>query len=408
VSAGQPRSKASHLEPIHPFPARMAPRIAHKELASRARCTVLDPMSGSGTTLATARLLGHRALGFDSDPLAVLLAQGWCADVDRDAVRRAGQRALGRAKHRFDSMGSAEAYPPRADAATKKYVRYWFSPKSRRQLVALASSIARVRDNTHRTVLWCAFSRLIITKDAGASLARDVSHSRPHRKFKSAPRLPFDYFSKSVDHVVDRLPFDDGRRRTPAKVRLGDARKLPLRRRSVDIVITSPPYLNALDYMRGHRLTLVWMGDSVRKLRDIRAASVGAETGLADADFPEALRPTLTALKLARLDSRHLGMLRRYVRDISEMTSEISRVLRPGGRAILVIGDSTLRGVAIRNSMLLQLLAEKRGLRLVRRRTRTLPENRRYLPPPGSVRRANRLRKRMRREVILEFKRRDL
>jgi hypothetical protein len=46
---------------------------------------------------------------------------------------------------------------------------------------------ARVHDEATRDVLWCGFSRLIITKSAGASLAMDLSHSRPHKEFTRAP-----------------------------------------------------------------------------------------------------------------------------------------------------------------------------------------------------------------------------
>src|ERR1700722_18679253 len=69
--------------PIHPFPARMAPGIALAALRdSRKSLTVLDPMSGSGTVLAVAQAHGHRALGVDVDPLAVLLAGVWTRPLD--------------------------------------------------------------------------------------------------------------------------------------------------------------------------------------------------------------------------------------------------------------------------------------------------------------------------------------
>ena len=59
--------------PIHPFPARMAPGIALEALGeSKASLRILDPMAGSGTVLAVARSKGHRAFGVDVDPLAVL------------------------------------------------------------------------------------------------------------------------------------------------------------------------------------------------------------------------------------------------------------------------------------------------------------------------------------------------
>jgi hypothetical protein len=60
------------IKSIHPFPARMAPELVWDELPdSLPRLRVLDPMAGSGTTLVTAKLRGHEAIGFDRDPLAI-------------------------------------------------------------------------------------------------------------------------------------------------------------------------------------------------------------------------------------------------------------------------------------------------------------------------------------------------
>ena len=65
------------IRSIHPFPARMAPDLAMERLKNiRRGALVLDPMAGSGTVLRQATELGHRALGFDTDPLAVLMAKG--------------------------------------------------------------------------------------------------------------------------------------------------------------------------------------------------------------------------------------------------------------------------------------------------------------------------------------------
>src|SRR5713226_7091505 len=88
--------------PIHPFPARMAPGIALEALGeSKTPLRVLDPMAGSGTVLAVARAKGHRAFGMDLDPLAVLLARVWTRTVDAERVKNKAAHVLDRAKAAF-------------------------------------------------------------------------------------------------------------------------------------------------------------------------------------------------------------------------------------------------------------------------------------------------------------------
>src|SRR5215831_10256587 len=189
--------------PIHPFPARMAPGIALEALAkSKSQLRVLDPMAGSGTVLAVARAKGHRAFGVDIDPLAVLLAGVWTRAIDQEEVKRSAAIVLERARASFPMVPARLAYPENSDDETREFIRYWFDDYSRRQLAALSTEIRRVEDEATRNALWCSFSRLIITKNAGASLAMDLSHSRPHREFTYAPVKPFNRFIWAVNSVV--------------------------------------------------------------------------------------------------------------------------------------------------------------------------------------------------------------
>jgi len=160
----------------------MAPEIVLDAIGGMSRpVRLLDPMMGSGTVLAIGRGAGHRVIGVDSDPLAVLLARVWTTTVDSGVVRDKAVEVLERAKNLFRTISAGDAYPRAKDAETRKFVRYWFDEYARRQLAALAVTISRVRDPDIRDFLWCGFSRLIITKQAGASLAMDLSHSRPHK-----------------------------------------------------------------------------------------------------------------------------------------------------------------------------------------------------------------------------------
>lgn len=79
----------------------MAPELAWDELPDNSkRLRVLDPMSGSGTTLVAARLRGHQAIGFDRDPLAVLIAKTWISNIDSEVVEKKAAEVLERARKR--------------------------------------------------------------------------------------------------------------------------------------------------------------------------------------------------------------------------------------------------------------------------------------------------------------------
>jgi DNA modification methylase len=392
--------------PIHPFPARMAAGIALEALgASDVQLRVLDPMVGSGTVLAVARAKGHCAIGVDLDPLAVLLAGVWTRSVDAQQVTEKAREVLGRAKHALKSMSVGRAYPRGGDDETRSFVRYWFDDYARRQLASLANSIGGVHDVTTREALWCGFSRLIITKSAGASLAMDLSHSRPHRKFERAPIKPFNRFLNAVETVVSNCPQDgDGASGPATLVKQGDARQLDIADESIDLVLTSPPYLNAIDYMRCSKFTLVWMGYGVRALRQIRAESVGSEVGLEEALSADWVQALFRHLRLRpALCTRDQALLARYAFDMNRVMSEVSRVLRRGGRAVYVIGDSMSKGTFIRNSAIVTTVAERHGLTLVSRQSRNLPPNRRYLPPPQRNESERAMDGRMRREVVVAF-----
>jgi len=396
-------------DPVHPFPARMAPDIALDAIAAATGpLRVFDPMMGSGTVLAVARSQGHHASGTDLDPLAVLIARVWTVAVDSDEVKDKAAEVLARARVLFARMTSAEAYPVHADNETREFVVYWFDPYARKQLTALALAISRVRDGVVRDVLWCSFSRLIISKQAGASLALDLAHSRPHKYFERAPTKPFNQFLTVVERVVQNCISRSDRERGPAAFpREGDARATKLAPRSVDLVVTSPPYLNAIDYLRCSKFSLVWMGYSVKDLGKLRTQSVGSEAGMGGSYDAGDVSTIIDELGVRnRMPLRQQALLARYVSDMREAVAEVGRILVPSGSAIYVVGENTVRGTYVRNSAIVSAVAELSGLVLKERRVRVLPDNRRYLPPPTHRGTADRLHLRMRREVVLTFKRR--
>ena len=366
-------------------------------------------MAGSGTVLAVARANGHRVYGFDSDPLAVLLSNVWTSPVDVVTSRSKATEVLKRAQATFKSLLVRDAYPKNSDEETRQFIRFWFDDYARRQLTALSICISRVRDEKIRSLLWVAFSRLIISKKAGASLAMDLSHSRPHKKYLRAPVKPFQRFLEMVDVVVENCPRKElGNVGPKAIINLGDARRLSLKKNSVDLVVTSPPYANAIDYLRCSKFSLVWMGFQISELRNIRSENIGTENSRSNtlsATEDSIVRKAYDSLgKLEELPQSLSKCLEKYVSDMSQVVSEIARVTRPGGDVVLVIGDSTLRGVYVKNSDALEVLCGLFGLEVISRETREIPPNRRYMPPPKIGNTKNSMERRMREEVVLKCK----
>jgi len=386
---------------VHPFPARMAANIPWEVLSSRPRALrVLDPMAGSGTSLIAGRAAGHSVYGVDSDPLAVLIAKVATADARVNDLEECGQRALQCAR-RMDIAGR-NAYPIGADEETREFVRFWFDLESRKQLAAISCAIPEVRNRSARKFLWCALSRMIITKDAGVSLARDVSHSRPHKWFARSPIKPFDAFEIALKRVLQASVFQGNQSAPKVEVWKGDARNLPLDSESIDLVITSPPYLNAIDYMRGHKLSLVWMSHQIKTLRNIRSDNIGAECGGVECAERNIAGIVQAMGRVPRLPERYQRMIQRYVEDMNCVLGEISRVLVSKGQAVMVVGDCTLRGIYIRNSAAIRLLANRHDLTLISEKRRRIPDKRRYLPPPQQ-KSGDALAKRLRTEVVMSF-----
>lgn len=104
---------------------------------------------------------------------------------------------------------------------------------------------------------------------------------------------------------------------------------------------------------------------------------------------------------LSALPSKQQKIVLQYATDIREFVGKISRVLKPGGRCVYVVGNSCLRGVFIKNSSAVAVASQLLGLKLVDEAERELPESSRYLPI--TVERDNSIGRRMRTEMVMTF-----
>jgi tRNA G10 N-methylase Trm11 len=388
------------MRAIHPFPARMAPETIAKwleQLPHESR--VLDPMCGSGVVLRLSAQLGHKAQGYDVDPLAVLMSRVWTRQGSHGALTEYAEDVVKSARRRRTNHLRLPWITQCAE--TRSFVEYWFAEPQRSELSRLVAAIEAKSSSLPKWApyaLYLSLSRIIITKHAGASLAWDVPHSRPHRKRISNDFDTFSSFTRSAERLAALL--DEASIQTSAKVQQGDSRYLRnLRNASIDAIVTSPPYLNAIDYLRGHKFSLVWMGHTIPALRGVRANAVGTERsgGMASSHKNDLSGLEYAVPSVRGLPNRQRAIVHKYSEDAGRMLAEMRRVISDTGRLVLVLGDSCLRGVDVPTSNIFAWLARKNDFTLTGEERRDIPHNHRYLP----INSANHsLSKRMRQETV--------
>lgn len=387
------------LKTIHPFPARMAPEIAMRHLKSVPKgAIVLDPMMGSGTTLKIAGMMGCRGIGFDVDPMALLISGVWNTQVDVEEVLSLAGQVLEQTRKMPDVPTLSWIDD---DQETAEFVRFWFAKEQADDLRRLSSLIYHL-SGPESDVLRVALSRLIVTKRRGASLGRDISHSRPHKVTEENDFQVMPEFDRSVRQVCRILSANPGN--GLAAAREGNAKRMDsIADQSIDYIMTSPPYFTAVDYFRGHRLALVWLGYSLPALRLLRDHSIGLDR-VPDKALDDALIRELhrEVQHIPDLKPKVQSVLQRFSVDLFEISQEFFRVLKQGGRMTVVLADSYSSGLLISNTRIFKNAARLAGFQFEKVEERPILATKRYLPPPNDAG-GNSLSNRMKTEAIMTF-----
>ncbi len=428
---GQDSKYASHN--FHSFPAKFPPQLPRKFIASLTDQgdVVLDPMLGSGTTLVEAYLVGRRGIGFDIDPLALLLSRVKTTPVSKEAIAQTGNELLMRATvFRQENAQKLEGLlQNRWDEKTQAFVDYWFAHETQLELLAILLEIERLDEPKIRAFFELAFSSIIITKSGGVSLAFDLAHTRPHRAKVVTTRKGEVILENNLDSVSPkRLKFvkktlrsvpEEFRKRIRKNltgmivpfsgeiqpdVTFGNAQRLPLDNASIDLIVTSPPYAsNAIDYMRAHKFSLVWMGHPIDELGQKRKKYIGGEA-TANEKFEELPEITVKIVdEVARRDRKKGRVLHRYYSEMTRSLREMFRVLKPGKAAIVVVGTSILKGKDTETQNCLADIGRAIGFDVPKIGVRSLDRNRRMMPAGNNVDLSSQIQQRMHEEYVIGF-----
>jgi DNA modification methylase len=399
-------SELSH--DFHAFPAKFPPQLPRLfiECLTLPGQRVLDPMMGSGTCIVEASALGREAIGFDIDPLAVLLSKVKHRALEAESVRRKGLEVLDIAEFhvRSDQGTLRQEVELRFDAETRKFLDYWFSNQTQLELVAIIREIEKVNITEIRDFLLLVFSSIIITKSGGVSLAWDLAHTRPHKLkqgISKSYKPAIKEFRRKLLKNIDSLRNISAKSEN-AVVSLGNAQALPLRENCVDLIVTSPPYAsNAIDYMRAHKFSLVWLGHRLYQLSDLRSKYIGGEnvSGFQFSELPSETRKIIQ--QVTEADEKKGLALRRYYSEMHNVLSEAFRVLKPGKAGIFVVGSSSVRGISSQTHDCIGEIGTSLGFELGGIGIRKLDRDRRMLPASAKTNGGSQIELRMHEEYIV-------
>ena len=288
------------------------------EQCSRPGDVVLDPFSGRGTTPLEACLAGRLGVGSDLNPLAVLLTG---AKVHPPQIWRARERIdeLEISYRRYGIAG--EEAPPEIKmlfhgGVTLPQLLFLRSELSSRRVVDryLLATLAGILHGNHPSD---PMKSQTLSISMPNTFSMSPGYIRKYIRQNSLKKYPLDVFA-SLRRRIDHLN-REGSPQHRGRVGSRDARDLSgfVKNRSVDLIVTSPPYLGVVRYGKFNWIRLWLLGRSVEEVdRGLRVEATDKKLGLSD----QFSLPT-------------------YREFIASCAADWERLLRPGGVCAVVIGD---------------------------------------------------------------------
>lgn len=300
-----------------PWAGQFTPQLVERLLSAYAprNGVVLDPFVGSGTSLVEAARLGLPACGADINPAAVALARVYrlanLNAVKRTALLRGLREKLFNSVSRPDGPLFFKDEQRSADrfALESALVDLWRE-----------SSSGPIQNLAAALVILCDFHR------------ERLDAETVHRTWSR------------LERIVRSLPESIGQ----LTVHHADARSLPIESGTVDLVLTSPPYINVHNYHQKYRRSAEALDWNVLAVARSEIGSNRQNRG-----------------------NRFLTVVQ-YSLDMSLALREMARVARRGARLILVLGrESSVRGTRFFNGEIVtEVAVQGVGLKIERRQER--------------------------------------
>ena len=125
------------------------------------------------------------------------------------------------------------------------------------------------------------------------------------------------------------------------------------RKKKIDLIITSPPYVTSYEYADLHQLSSLWLGYT-DDYRTLRSGSIGSQTLVKEVSEGRKSKLNETGSeivsKLLKVDKSRAKSVENYFHDMEKVVRVCHNILSDNGMVLFVIGDTEYKGVKIKNS----------------------------------------------------------
>ncbi len=362
---------------LHKYPAKFFPELPRWLIYrySKEGDWVLDPFAGSATVNLECLLARRHSVGVDVDPFSKFLARVKVTPLRVKPLQEAHTWLKKRISKYESNIPSGNEFPqfPYRDNWFNKYIieELTFLKKIIYEIERkVLSGIEKDEATNIRNFFLVCFSSIIrAVSNADDNCTRTVIRKKLNKQVNKGDAL--SKFIKTIDTNVPKMGmFSEV---CPADIQANipddnDARNIKYPDNFFHLAITSPPYVNAVDYPRTHQLEIYWLGLENGSLVSLKKQHVGTEVvsnseykhlhkiGIKDAD-------KLLA-KIYEKDQRRSYILYKFLIDMQENLIEVRRVLKPGGKYVIVIGNNKIRGYLVESWKYLMEMAERVGFKV--------------------------------------------
>jgi len=335
---------------------------------------LFDPFVGSGTTLISGKMLGLKGVGFDINPVMKFISQH---KLNWDYSTQTFEKEYNKIIEWFTKNNSNEKYLSMTPLGKmpKKEINQWLSPVKQKEIAALYWYITNKTAPKYKNIFL-----LILTSSSIKSSYVAFCPGTTFYPFRQKPDIISEFCNLSR-HVYEDLSSEHQKNKlVESKVYLASSLEIKDFDKiinKVDLIITSPPYPNDLEYTRQTRLEMYLLGftENMEGVQKIKKTMVKGSTKLiynSDKPIPE-VQNNKRIQKIAKdiytkTNGKNWGfdyplMVQMYFSDMYKCLQNYYLTLVKGGSAILVVGDQTIQGVLVPVAEILEDLSKEIGFK---------------------------------------------